>query len=509
MFTEKDLKQFKEKNIPKDLIERQVKNFEKGFPYSNIIAPATVNSGLFRLSTEQIKEYSAKYEEILKKEKIMKFVPASGAASRMFKKLYDFVENYDGRDKFFEDKSFNSVYNFFKNIKKFAFYEDLKEVYKDTVSNPEENQVNLLKTLLSPKGLNYGNKPKALLKFHRYDNKSRTSVEEHLTEGANYGNSSGTVNIHFTVSEEHLKDFKTHISKIVEEYERKFNVKYDITYSLQKKSTDTIAVDLKNKPIRNPDGSILFRPGGHGALIENLNDLNADIIFVKNIDNVVPDRMKQDTYTYKKALGGLLVTVREKIYSFIKKIEQEFDDYLYKEIISFLNDYLFLDIENDISDKNNTEKKQYLFKILNRPVRVCGMVKNEGEPGGGPFFVKSNNSFASLQIVEKAQINTEDEEKNRIVQDATHFNPVDLVCSVKDYKGAKFDLTKFVDVNSGFIAIKSKDGKELKAQELPGLWNGAMAFWNTIFVEVPISTFNPVKIINDLIRPQHLQKKKN
>ncbi len=504
MFTEKDLKQFKENDIGEDVVKGQLNNYEKGFSYSNIIAPAIVNSGLYSLSNNQINQYTKKYEEVLKKEKIMKFVPASGAASRMFKNLYDFIENYDGSEKFFEDKSFNSVYNFFENIKQFAFYKDLKKICEDYGSKPEENQIDILKCLLTPKGLNYGNKPKGLLKFHKYGNKSRTSVEEHLVEGANYGNSSGKVCIHFTVSEEHLSDFKTHINDVIHEYETAFDVKYDVSYSVQKKSTDTIAVDLQNKPFRNPDGSILFRPGGHGALIENLNDLDAEIIFVKNIDNVVPDRMKPDTYTYKRALAGLLSTVRDKIFDFIKEINVSFNEDLCKEIIIYLNQYLFLDIEKKLKGKSFDVQKQYLLEILNRPVRVCGMVKNEGEPGGGPFFTENNNSVASLQIVEGAQIDSDNHEKKEILQNSTHFNPVDLVCSVKNYKGEKFDLKKFVDTNSGFIAVKSKDGKELKAQELPGLWNGAMAYWNTIFVEVPISTFNPVKTINDLLRPQHL-----
>ncbi len=502
MFTRKDQQQFKDKCIEIQTVEKQIENFKKGFPFANIIAPATYEKGIVKLNNEQISEYIKLYEKALTTEKIVKFVPASGAASRMFKILFEFMKNDNGNDKPPKDTGFNSTGFFFKNLKNFAFYKDLKSICKKNGINMDKDFVKILEYLLTDSGLNYGKLPKGLLKFHKYYDKSRTPVEEHLTEGANYGNSSGEVYIHFTVSAEHKTIFEEHIKNILPEYENKFNVKFDISYSEQKPSTDTIAVDMQNRPFRH-DGSILFRPGGHGALIENLNDIEADIIFIKNIDNVVPDRLKADTYMYKKALAGLLINKRNKIYDYIKKLKKSCDKDQLDEVFLFLKKSFQFEPDNNFLRKKNCEKRDYLLAKLNRPLRVCGMVRNEGEPGGGPFIVKKESGSESLQIIESAQIEPENPEKIDIIKKATHFNPVDLITAVKDYKGNSFNLNDFIDRETGFIAYKSKDGKELKAQELPGLWNGAMSEWNTIFVEVPITTFNPVKIINDLLRPQH------
>ena len=417
----------------------------------------------------------------------------------MFKALFEFL----GSDsKTFEDKGFNSAYHFFENIQDFAFYDDLSDAYsRDIKENFDHAEV--LECLLESKGLDYGKLPKGLLKFHRYKDEIRTSTEEHLTEGANYANSNGKVNIHFTVSPEHQQKFYEHILTVMRKYEARFNVKFNINFSIQKPSTDTIAVDLGNEPFRDENGDILFRPGGHGALIENLNDIDADIIFVKNIDNVVHDKLKEDTYTYKKALAGLLVMLRNKVFAYIKKLKDSPDDALLEEVKEFLEKEMYTELDDQFAQRSNEEKTEYLIRKLNRPIRVCGMVKNEGEPGGGPFFVQRASGSVSLQIVEGAQIDMTDTEKTEIVKNATHFNPVDLVLSVKDHKGKEFDLRQFVDPETGFISEKSKDGRSLKAQELPGLWNGAMSDWLTIFAEVPITTFNPVKVVNDLLRDAH------
>ena len=354
------------------------------------------------------------------------------------------------------------------------------------------------------KGLNYSSLPKGLLKFHTYDQWNRTSVEEHLVEGAMYAkNSDGKVNIHFTVSPEHLKLFTELIQLVSKEYEKKFDIIYNITFSIQKPSTDTIAVDDRNEPFLNSDGNLLFRPGGHGALLENLNDLNADVIFIKNIDNVVPDRIKNQTVTYKKALAGLLLKVQQQTFTYLKKLESGFDEKLISEIIPYIETKLGYHFSESLSDLSLLQKKNLLIDILNRPIRVCGMVKNEGEPGGGPYWVKSDEGSSSLQILESSQFNLKDHAQNEIFKKATHFNPVDLVITMRNYKGEKFNLLQYRDPETGFISIKSKDGKALKALELPGLWNGSMAFWNTIFVEVPMITFNPVKTINDLLRKEH------
>jgi len=363
--------------------------------------------------------------------------------------------------------------------------------------------------ILTSKGLNYGNLPKALLKFHIYPDGNRAAIEEHLVEAALYTrDSSSMCRVHFTISEEHQKAIKDYVAQVTKGYERVYNVKYVITLSTQKSSTNTIAVDLENCPFRDQEGRLVFRPGGHGALLENLNSIDGDMIFLKNIDNVVPDRLKKPTIDYKKALAGILLKHQEKLFFYQKELNEKHPVALDSAFLAAAAGFL----ENTLNTKPEsnhyyTEKEQlyfYLKEKYNRPLRVCGMVKNEGEPGGGPFWAKNNDGTVSLQVVESSQIDPNSVQQQNMAKHATHFNPVDLVCAVKNYKGEKFNLTEFTDPATGFISKKSKDGKELKAQELPGLWNGAMSNWNTLFVEVPIETFNPVKTVNDLLREQHL-----
>ncbi|MBC8147116.1 MAG: DUF4301 family protein [Bacteroidetes bacterium] len=512
MFSEQDLRQFKDKGIELSKIETQIDNFKKGFPFVNIIAPATPDKGIKQFDNDEIASLAKLYDEKIQNRRVVKFVPASGAASRMFKHLFEFRETYNGTSediaKLEIDKGFNSVYNFLTQIKDFAFYEDLKKVILNNGLDIEkcltEKDYNcIIDYLLFEKGLNYSEKPKALLKFHKYPDNHRMAIEEHLVEGAIYSrDADSNVFIHFTVSPEHQESFIEKINSVKSKYEEKFRVKYLISYSVQKPSTDTIAVDIENNPFRNNDGSILFRPGGHGALIENLNEIDSDIIFVKNIDNIVPDGLRDETYKYKKLIGGYLLKLQQQIFYYLEILgsgnlsEEEMN-----EIIDFTENVLF--VRCNFKGIERIEKLDFLYIILNRPLRVCGMVKNEGEPGGGPFIVKDQSGNTSLQIVESSQIDSDNPEQNSLVSQATHFNPVDLVCAVKNIDGKKYNLLDFVDPSTGFISVKSKDGKDLKAQELPGLWNGAMAFWNTVFVDVPIITFNPVKIINDLLREEH------
>jgi len=510
MLTEKDLLQIKNKGISYDTVVNQVENFKNGFPFLEIKKAASIGDGLLEMDSEH--DYEAIYNQFVDKYKIVKFVPASGAASRMFKDLFDFYDNFN------DSENSKSLYfslpdkplkKFFDNTPRFAFYPELNEKTKFAIGIDLEEAVkhekykDILKQLLYEDAMNYGNLPKGLLKFHKYENKVRTPVEEHIVEAANYSCSNNKAYIHFTVSPEHLDAFKKHIDEVIGEYSEKFNIKYDITFSLQKQSTDTIAVDMENKPFRNQDGSLVFRPAGHGALIENLNDLDADIVFVKNIDNVVPDRLKDETYKFKKIIGGILIHYKDIIFGFLKALDSKNAFEAIADIETFFKNELFFSFPPLYKNFSDLEKTKYLRHILNRPIRVCGMVKNEGEPGGGPFSAENHDGSVSLQIVEMSQIDIKNPEKANLVKNATHFNPVDLVCYIKDYKGKKFDLRKFVDVNTGFISKKSKDGKELKAQELPGLWNGAMSDWSTIFIEVPIITFNPVKEVNDLLRENH------
>ena len=398
---------------------------------------------------------------------------------------------------------------YFDNIKKFAFREALCEKcrlndgkrIKELIA--DGNYKAVVANMLEPKGLNYGQLPKGLLLFHNYEDGPRTPMEEHLVEAALYASSKGEANVHFTVSHDHLELFKAKVAEKVETFAKKYGVKYNISFSEQKPSTDTVAVNPDNTLFRNEDGSMLFRPGGHGALIENLNDIDADVVFIKNIDNVVPDRLKDETVMYKQLIAGVLVTLQKKAFAYLEKLEKgEYTHEYLEEIIRFVQRDLCCR-KADIKELEDADLVIYLKKKLNRPMRVCGVVKNVGEPGGGPFLTYNQDGTVSLQILESSQIDKTNEEYQKMFTEGTHFNPVDLVCAVKDYKGQPFNLPDFVDKSTGFISSKSKNGKELKALELPGLWNGAMSDWNTVFVEVPLATFNPVKTVNDLLREQH------
>ncbi len=495
MLTEKDIKQIEKLGIKPETIEKQIDNFKKGFPFANIISPANYEKGILKLSENEVKKLAKDYDEKRAKYKTVKFVPASGAASRMFKDLFEFLS---------EDKNETenkSLKHFFENIENFAFYEDLKISAQKNNINLKTNLKEIINNLLSENGLNYGNLPKGLLKFHKYENSTKTPAEEHIYEAKEYTLSENNIEIHFTVSPEHLPNFEKLFADLKNQFKEKFNIVLKINITEQKKSTDTIAVDSENNPFREKDGSLLFRPGGHGALIENLNEIDADIIFVKNIDNVVPERNNSDTILYKKALGGLTIKFLEEIKYHRETLKNDFSPKALEKAEEFLERNF--NLKRKYSETCFSERKGFVVNNLDRPLRICGMVKNEGEPGGGPFFVLDKYNEISLQIVESSQIDLKDEEKNSIFKNSTHFNPVDLVLYVKDFQGNKFDLKNYIDNETGFISIKSKDGKELKAMELPGLWNGAMAYWNTIFVEVPASTFNPVKTVNDLLRKMH------
>lgn len=496
-------------------VEKQIENFVHGFPFINLVAASSKGRGIHVFNEPSLDVFKDHFLMNAPQREILKFVPASGAASRMFKHLFEFLEWYDGSEtaiaRLESDKSFNSVYYFLKNINSFAFVRDLKAALaKDDLQLStlmQEKRYDVVITyLLTEKGLGYAELPKGLLMFHQYDGFSRMAIGEHLAEGAHYArNENGNVKIHFTVSPEHRPKFLEFIERRQSGYEASYNVRYAIEFSEQKPATDTIAVDIENNPFRENDGKLLFRPAGHGALIENLNDLKGDIIFIKNIDNVVPDRLKEPTYLYKRVIGGLVMTLQERTHAWLRILEtKKVNAVELNEIIAFAVKELMIELNEQFDKMSVAEKCDYLFDRLNRPIRVCGMVKNEGEPGGGPFWVKQNNGEVSLQIVESSQININDPEQKKIASEASHFNPVDLVCAVRDYKGNQFDLRNYVDPSTGFISIKSKDGRDLKAQEIPGLWNGAMARWITVFVEVPIITFNPVKTVNDLLREQHL-----
>lgn len=504
MITPEDKELLAQKGITEAQIAQQLACFRKGFPYLKLDAAASIERGILAPGAEEQKEFLDAWDAYTRTDKtIVKFVPASGAASRMFKNLFEFLDaDYSTPATKFEQ-------TFFDNIEKFAFYDDLNEACvhitgKDIPALIAEGDYKaVVNALLNVAGLNYGALPKGLLKFHKYEEGARTPLEEHLAEGAMYAaGKSGKVNVHFTVSTEHRELFKRLVAEKTAAFANRYGVDYNITFSEQKPSTDTIAADMDNQPFRN-NGKLLFRPGGHGALIENLNDLDADVIFIKNIDNVVPDRLKADTVLYKKLIAGVLVSLQKQAFQYLELLDSgRYTHEQIMEILQFLQKNLFCK-NPAVKDLEDAELVIYLKKKLNRPMRVCGMVKNVGEPGGGPFLAYNSDGTISLQILESSQIDIDNPEAKEMFEKGTHFNPVDLVCAVRDYKGHKFDLVEFVDKATGFISYKSKSGKALKALELPGLWNGAMSDWNTVFVEVPLSTFNPVKTVNDLLRDQH------
>lgn len=514
MFSEKDLKQMDAKGISILMIDKQLECFRKGFPKMLLTAPATGGKGIRVFSADETAAFVNDYTNALKGKIIMKFVPASGAATRMFKTLYAFREKFRKTDKdkenFRADRSEGSVYTFFEKIRDFAFYNDLNTVMEingmglqKCIEDFDMNTV--ISFVLDEDGLNYGSLPKALIKFHDYEAGARTAAEEHLVEGAGYArDEKNEVRIHFTISPEHTEAFHHHLDQVRAKYEDAFGVKYIISHSVQNPSTDTIAVGENNEIFRERDGDLFFRPGGHGALIGNLNMLDADVVVIKNIDNIVTDRLKETTFIYKKVIVSYLLDLQKEIFNYLAILDEgRMNEDVLINIAVFCRQTLNIPIPSGFSKLEMMEMTDLLYNKLNRPIRVCGMVKNEGDTGGGPFWVKGSDGEITLQIVETSQIDLTDPAQDAIFRAATHFNPVDIACSLKDFKGNYFNLKDFVDENAGFISIKSKDGKVLKALELPGLWNGSMSDWISVFVEVPLITFNPVKEVNDLLKPEH------
>ena len=504
MFTPEDRKQLSQKGISELQIENQLRQFREGFPYLHLRAAASIGNGILSPSDSESQAFVEAWE-MYKAEghHITKFVPASGAASRMFKNLFEF------RDGEQDAPQSDFMRTFFERLHDFAFFPALDDACVVVYGEPADALVeagrfrDVVSALLDDEGLGYGQLPKGLLQFHAYKDCARTLLEEHLVEAALYATSDGKADVHFTVSTEHRELFEELVERVLPEYEKLFGVHYHISFSEQKPSTDTLAATLDNEPFRKDDGRLLFRPGGHGALIQNLSELESDIIFIKNIDNVVPDRLKPATTLWKKVIAGVLVTLQRQAFSYLRRLDEgnvgraELD-----EMCQFLRRELCTEVPG-ISELSEAELIETLRRKFNRPMRVCGMVRNVGEPGGGPFLAFNPDGSVSPQILESSQIDTHNPTYMAMFQGGTHFNPVDLVCATRDYQGNHFDLPRYVDPATGFISSKSKNGRELKALELPGLWNGAMSDWSTIFVEVPLETFNPVKTVNDLLRPQH------
>ena len=491
-FSEKDIQQIKERGSSPEEVAQWFQFFEKGFPYADLQAAATIGNGILQIPPAERDALLQQYDTLIQGKKLVKFVPASGAASRMFKELFSYMENED-------ETTSAKARTFLSTLPSYAFYHDLEMcMSQDGVSLEsaitDGDYRTVLTYLLTEKGLNYGNKPKAALKFHRYPDECRTAMEEHFVEAARYARSSdGKCRLHFTVSPQHLPLFNELLGKVQPVFEKRFNVSFEVGFSTQSPSTDTLAATEDNEPFRDKNGQLLFRPGGHGALIQNVNALDADIIFVKNIDNVFCEDALEDTIVHKKLLAASLITLQNKLFDSLKDLRSP-NISLEKqtEILQFAKEKLGVHFDNE------HPSREEIFSALNRPLRVCGMVKNEGEPGGGPFWVRNSQGKTSLQIVESSQINQQNPQQKEIMMKSTHFNPVDMVCGTRTFEGDKFDLIQYVDSETGFISSKSYEGRPLKAMELPGLWNGAMAHWITLFVEVPLTTFHPIKTVFDL-----------
>jgi hypothetical protein len=479
-FSPTDIDQIEKKGIDPEQAKTQLESFKTGFPYMKLVAPCIPNRGITIFSEETLLAHAERFNMETSVSKT-KFVPASGAASRMFKDIFKFIENPNIHEPIVKTLQYYQT---------FAFGEDIDDALGPVDTSKVEDLLKIAEFIVNSNVLGYGTKPKGMIKFHKYPGGNRTAFEEHLVEAAKYSSKDNIAKIHFTVSANHQTDIQHLINHVIPNYERTYNVTYDVTYSIQKPSTDTIAADENNEQFVE-DGEILFRPGGHGALIHNLNDIDEELIFIKNIDNVVPDYLKVRTVEYKKALAGLLLKTKDKIHDIIKNIDNEKTYHLGWQ---FAKENFGIEAES----------REELINALNRPIRVCGMVKNAGEPGGGPFWAQNSDGQISAQIVESSQIDPLSGTQKEIISNATHFNPVDLICYTHSYTGEKFNLLDYIDHNTGFITHKSRGGRDVKALELPGLWNGAMANWLSIFVEVPSITFNPVKTITDLLRKEHL-----
>lgn len=507
-FSDKDLQQLKKAGIALDKVQKQIETFEEGIPFVNLEKEAVVDSGILKCTEEEEHARIAYFENSKNELALLKFVPASGAASRMFKVLFNFLESFNPKKEslkgYIERTGDEDITAFFKGWAKFPFSQEVSERINGKAETEDEEKLLLIKEMLAVEGLNYGFYPKGLLPFHSYGKHAATPFEEHLIESTKYASVKNRAHLHFTISEQHADLFKEEYDKIKERLIEQTGNTFQLSYSFQKSSTDTIAVSPENQPFRNPDGSLLFRPGGHGALIENLNEQNADIIFIKNIDNVIVPKNAVALSNSKKVLAGLLLKIQRKAFDYARLLESDnIDGDQLLELRSFLETKLNVRFSDRFTSFSIGQQLSIYKDKINRPIRICGMVKNEGEPGGGPFWIRDRQGHISLQIIESAQVDMSNECQAAIFKNSTHFNPVDLVCGVKNHKGEKYNLSNYVDNKQGFITSKTKDGKNLKALELPGLWNGAMAFWNTIFVEVPLITFNPVKTVNDLLKPTH------
>ncbi|MDP5078680.1 MAG: DUF4301 family protein [Nonlabens sp.] len=505
--------QLRDKGISIKQLEDQLARFRNGFPAINLVRAAVKGDGITLLTDAHQHDCVAHYESQRESLDIIKFVPASGAATRMFKFLHEFLRDFnpqeDSLNSYINKYKAQELFTFFIAIEKFPFYKEIKKALKSKHTDwskysDRDKKVFFVQEMLLESGFNYACMPKGLVPFHRYKDHAASAFEEHLFEAAIYAQSKSVAKLHFTIAPASKQDFKAEFDRIKEIVQQKTGVTFELSFSHQQESTDTIAVDSKNNPVVLENGFLYFRPAGHGALLNNLNELDAQIVFIKNIDSVTISSIEQEVCFYKKMLGGYLLEVQQRIFTYLKILKNgSLEQGVQQEIEQFLTKTLCCVLPAGYDKYSTSYQLEFLFDRLHRPLRICGMVKNEGEPGGGPFWLTNQQGETSIEIVESAQVNTSNAQQVSIFKGGTHFNPVDLVCGIRDFEGNKFDLTKFCDGETGFITTKSFMGEPIKALELPGLWNGGMAFWNTVFVEVPLLTFNPVKTVNDLLKPAH------
>jgi hypothetical protein len=498
LFTQNDLRRIKKLGLTTCDVAKQMESYRHGSNYLKLNRPCAINDGILSIQKSAMDELVKFYEREAGKFRLLKFVPASGAASRMFAEWFSALEAGG-----FDSTALNQ--SFLRNLKKYPFYSPIKQNKRASEFIEQKNIKNLLDYILSAKGLNFGWLPKALIPFHLYqEGGARTALEEHLFEAAQYVRGAGDVcHLHFTISQEHKKDFNNKIKTIKSRYEDLCRIKYKISSSVQSPATNMLAVDENNLLLRDAAGNLIFRPGGHGSLLTNLQNLDADFIFIKNIDNIAPEKLLRKILPYKKMLGGLALRIQQEIFALLRLMENdEIDSWQIEEIKNYCSriNIIFL---RSMSQQSLKQQKQIIFSSLNRPLRVCAMVRNEGEPGGAPFWVEERDGSQTLQIVESGHVDKNNPKQMKVWSAAQYFNPVDLVCCTKNYRGQKFNLGSYVNPEAYLITMKNEKGRSLKALESPGLWNGGMAYWNTIFVELPIIVFNPVKTVNDLLRPEH------
>jgi hypothetical protein len=515
-FTETDLQQMKALDISEAQVKAQIALFRKSSTFMRLQRPCILGDGVRRIESAERESYLDLHEQAAKKGRFLKFVPASGAATRMFQSLlqiYHLPQFLEPQELHRNAKLGVAVacdfLKFMEEIYQFAFVEDLKESLAGDgldlgVLIESHRYRTILEYLLTDIGLNYGGLPKGLLKFHHHPEGSRTAFEEHLEEAVHYLTcANGRCRLHFTVSPQHEEGFRRLLEQIRPHYEKRYGVVYQISFSHQQPSTDTIAADTRNRPFRDRFGRLVFRPGGHGALLANVNNLQGDLVYIKNVDNVVQERFSETIGSWKRVLGGCLVALEAAVHEHLRQLNDRVSPSCVEQAESFAVEELHVRFPETYSTWSLQKRHAYMREKLDRPIRVCGVVQNVGEPGGAPFWVEDRSGELSLQIVEKAQVDFTSPEQQEIWNSSTHFNPVDLVCSMRNCEGKPFALDRYVDHNAVFISKKSVEGRSLKALELPGLWNGAMAGWLTVIVEVPRITFNPVKTIFDLLKPEH------